>query len=352
MIKTFQYRVKDASRTKYLNRAARAVNMVWWFCNDTQKTAFKWGRKWPTGFDLNKLTTGSGKDLGLHSQTVQAVCETYAARRSERKRPYLRNRGKKHLGWIPFKASGIKHEGDRFTYCGRTYRVWYSRPLEGKVKTGSFSQDAQGHWYINLTCEVDVPQREIGIKELGIDLGLNEFAAFSDEAIENVEAQRFYRDLEPALAVAQRAHKGRQVKAIHAKISNRRKDFLHKLSTRILREYGFICIGNVNSKQLAQTRMAKSVHDAGWSMFRTMCAYKAVAHRAYVQVDTDESFSTQDCNVCDARTGPKGLSGLGIREWTCSNCGTAHHRDRNSAKNILRRGRATLAGGIIVPSGR
>jgi transposase len=112
-------------------------------------------------------------------------------------------------------------------------------------------------------------------------------------------------------------------------------------------EYGFISIGNVSSEKLAKTRMAKSVLDAGWSMFRSMCVYKAVAHRTYVN-EPNESFSTQDCNVCEARTGPKGLSGLGIREWVCSNCGTHHQRDRNSARNILRRGRATLAAGIPV----
>ena len=351
MLKTFQYRIKESTRSKHLNRAARAVDFVWGFCNDTQKSALKWGKKWPSGFDLSNLTAGSGKALGLHSQTVQAICETYAARRQERKRPWLRYRGKRHLGWVPFKASGIKHKDDAFTYCGRTCRVWYSRPIEGKIKTGSFSQDARGRWYINITCEVEVEQKEIGTKELGIDLGLKEFAAFSDESLENVEAQKFYRDLEPALSVSQRARKRRRTKAIHARIANRRKDFLHKLSTRLVREYGFICIGNVNSARLAKTRMAKSVLDAGWSMFRNMCAYKAVTHHAYV-LDTEEDFSTQDCNVCHARTGPKGLGGLGIREWTCSNCGTHHHRDRNSAKNILRRGRATLAEGITVSSGR
>jgi transposase len=110
---------------------------------------------------------------------------------------------------------------------------------------------------------VPVEAGEIGTKELGIDLGLKDFAAFSDEALENVEAQRFYRDLEPALAVVQRANKKRRAKAIHAKITNRRKDFLHKLSTRIVCEYGFISIGNVSSEKLAKTRMAKSVLDAG-----------------------------------------------------------------------------------------
>ena len=98
---------------------------------------------------------------------------------------------------------------------------------------------------------------------------------------------------------------------------------------------------------------AKSVLDAGRAMFRHTCVYKAVAHRAYVN-EPDERFSTQDCNACEARTGPKGLSGLGswitdpTKEWTCSACGTVHHRDVNAANNILAAGHGRLAGGIPV----
>ncbi len=347
MIKTFRYRVKDSTTAKHLAAHARTVNWIWNFCNDTQKHALKWNKRWPSGFDLSTLCAGSSRELRLHSQTVQAICETYAGRRSEKRRPYLRYRGRKHTGWIPFKASGIKVKPNGVAYCGKLYKAWVARPIpeDARIKTGSFSQDARGRWYVNITCELPVEAGEIGTKELGIDLGLKDFAAFSDEALENVEARRFYRDPEPALAVSQRANKKRRTNAIHAKITNRRKDFLHKLSTRIVREYGFISIGNVSSTKLAKTRMAKSVHDAGWSLFRSMCVYKAVAHRAYVN-EPDESFTTQDCNVCEARTGPKGLSGLGTREWVCAHCGTVHQRDRNSAKNILRRGRATLAVGI------
>src|SRR6476660_242050 len=105
MIKTYQFRVKDSSTAKHLAAHARAVNWIWNFCNDTQKHALKWNKRWPTGFDLSNLCAGSSKELRLHSQTVQAICETYSARRAEKRRPLLRYRGEKHTGWIPFKAS-------------------------------------------------------------------------------------------------------------------------------------------------------------------------------------------------------------------------------------------------------
>ncbi|SCU78866.1 transposase (fragment) [Cupriavidus necator] len=102
MLLVYRYRVK--SLNGLLNQQSRAVNYVWNFCNDTQKHALKWGKKWPTGFDMNVLTTGSSKELRIHSGTVNAVCEQYAKSRSQHRRPYLRYRGRKSLGWVPLKG--------------------------------------------------------------------------------------------------------------------------------------------------------------------------------------------------------------------------------------------------------
>jgi hypothetical protein len=88
------------------------------------------------------------------------------------------------------------------------------------------------------------------LPSLGIDLGLRTFAAFTDEALPPIEAERFYRDLEPALAHAQRARHRNRTRAIHAKIANRRKDFLHKVSTGLVKANGAIFVGNVNASLL------------------------------------------------------------------------------------------------------
>jgi IS605 OrfB family transposase len=353
MILVYRYRVK--SLNGLLNQQSRACNFVWNYCNDRQKDALRFGRPWYSGFDLNKLTAGASKELGLHSGTVNAVCEQYAKSRSQKKRPYLRYRGKKSLGWVPFKGRELKREGDAFRFAGNTFRVFHSRALpEGKIKDGSnFSRDSRGNWFLNIVIEVAcAAEVRPPLKGVGIDLGLKDFATLSTG--EKIGAQRIYRDAEAALAMVQRAGKKKRVKAIHAKVANRRSDFHHKLSTRLVKEFDYIAVGNVNAAGLAKTSMAKSVLDAGWSSFRTQLAYKAVKHGAWFE-EVSEAFSSQVCSDCgtlpDSR--PKGIADLGIRNWICSDCGCVHDRDVNAAKNILKKfgsraGHGTPAVGIPV----
>lgn len=336
MILVYRYRVK--SLTGLLNKQARAVNYVWNFANDTQKHAIKWGKRWPTGFDLNVLTSGSSKELGLHSGTVNAVCEQYAKSRKQHRRPYLRYRGRKSLGWVPLKGRDLKREGNAFRFVGNTFRVFNSRPLpEGKIKDGTnFSQDRRGNWFLNIVIELqEPPSRELK-SGIGIDLGLKDFATFSTG--EKMCNPRHFRELETKLGIFQRARKKKQVVNIHARIKNARLDFHHKLSNRIIREFDYIVVGNVNASGLAQTSMAKSVLDAGWSSFRNQLAYKAVKHGAMFE-EVNESFTTQACSCCGciSASSPKGRADLGKRSWTCGECGVTHDRDHNSALNILKK---------------
>jgi IS605 OrfB family transposase len=342
MLLTYKFRVKDKHAAE-LNRQARAVNFVWNFCNETQKHALKWGKAWPSGYDLCGLTAGSAPLLGIHAQTIQRVCRQYATSRRTHTKRSLRWRSRKSLGWVPFSTGAISYKDCAFTFRGKRYDVWLSRelPKGARIGAGSFNQDAKGNWYIN--CPVEVPGvQSAGTASVGIDLGLKSFAVMSDG--EAIEAQRFYRDLEPALAVAQRANNKKRVKAIHAKIANRRKDHLHKLSTRLVRENGAIFVGNVNAVGLAKTKMAKSVLDAGWSSFRAMLEYKAIRHQVLF-AEVDEAWSTQTCHECGSIAGPKGQTGLNEREWDCPDCGAHHLRDVNAASNIRERGHALLAGG-------
>lgn len=347
---TFRFRLRDTCDAE-LRRQARSVNQVWNFCEESQRHAIKWGKKWPTGYDLQKLTAGSSKELGLHAHTIQRVCHHYEDARKKSKRRSLRWRvsdrksSKYSLGWVPFSTGHVTYRDGGFVFRGRHYRAWISYELkEGqKFGAGCFSQDSRGNWYINLFSEID-PVKSYGVSALGVDLGLKEFATLSTG--EKVENPRWYRAMQERIATAQRAKKKRQVRNIHARIKAQRRDFHHKLSARLVREHGAIFVGNVNSSAMIKTRMAKSVVDAGWSQFRNMLEYKAIRHQVIFR-EVNEAFSTQTCSCCGAipDSSPKGRAGLGIRQWDCGDCGAVHDRDINAALNIARRGLATLAEG-------
>jgi IS605 OrfB family transposase len=146
--------------------------------------------------------------------------------------------------------------------------------------------------------------------------------------------------------MAQRAGKTRRVLALHAKIANVRSDWTHKVTTAIAHRARVIVIGDVSSAKLVKTPFAKSTYDAAWHSVRHQLTYKA-NRLAGVCVPGNEMFSSVTCSACLVRTGPSGLSALGVREWRCGACGALHHRDVNAAHNILRSGRRTPTKGIL-----
>src|SRR5699024_5296240 len=159
-----------------------------------------------------------------------------------------------------------------------------------------------------------------------------------------LENERIYRGFEQRLAKAQRAHKKGRTRAIHAKIKNRRLDTIHQFTTQVVKENSSIVVGNMSSSGLAKTKMAKSVLDAGWFMLKTQLDYQSKAMQAEF-VEVNEAYTTQACSCCNSLSlsSPKGRTGLGIREWSCSECGAHHDRDVNAAMNILAAGHRRIA---------
>ena len=337
-ILTYRYRIKDATSGKHLTRMAWAVNTVWNFCNEVSLLAWRREKRFLSAFELINLTAGAGHELGLHTDTISEVCQESARRKKTAKKIRLKWRSRKRsLCWIPFKGRCIRVRDDEVTYKGRRLRFWHSRPLAGTLKTGSFTQDAGGHWYVNFQCEVDDPGVPTGTAEIGIDLGLKNQLACSDQG-EPYSRENLTRTHEDDLAMAQRAHKKNRIRAIHATIANCRKDWAHKTTTAIVNRAKLIVVGNVSSTKLSKTRMAKSVHDAGWGQLRTCLHYKAM-RLGVDYCEVNESGSSVTCSTCLAKTGPSGLSALGVRVWTCTHCGSLHDRDLNASRNILRWGR-------------
>ena len=338
---TYSYRVKDGNVANKLNQLARATNFVWNYCNETSFNAIKQRGKFLSKYDFRPLTKGASKELPINSQTIQAISDEYVTRRKQFKKIKLKWRGRKSLGWIPFNGQTIKIVNDVVIYDGIKIRFWKHRELLGNIKTGSFCQDSRGRWYVNFQCEV-TDKRPHGERKIGIDLGLKDKAICSDGI--KYDRENLTKKYEVRLAKYQRAHKKKQVKNLHAKIKNKRKDFSHKVSNEICSTSEIVIVGDISASKLAKTRMAKSVLDAGWSQLTTMLHYKAIRHGMVVK-KVSEKWSTQTCSYCGVipESAPKGISALGVRNWKCSECEAIHDRDINAARNIFNFGAGRCA---------
>jgi putative transposase len=231
-------------------------------------------------------------------------------------------------------------------------QVRWSRALPSVPTSVTVIKDACGRYWASFVVESD-PANEILPPldtDQGIDLGLTHFAVMADGS--RVSSPRFLRRAEKKLCREQRRlsrkvkgsknRDGQRVKVAraHAKVADARRDFHHKLSTKLIRENQTVSVETLSVKGLARTRLAKSVHDAGWSTFVNMLEYKAVRYgRTLTKVE--RAFpSSQVCSACGHRDGPKPLH---IRTWTCPACGTRHDRDHNAAKNVKYEGRRIRA---------
>lgn len=350
--RTLRVRVKDRHAAFLLDQAFH-VNQVWNFVNERSHEAWTRKREWLSAPSMQKLTDGATKEgLPLHSDTVIAIVQEHAKARTQFKRTKLRWRkssgSKRSLGWIPVKPRCITYRNGQIHYRGVALKVWDSYDLsKHDLGTGSFSEDARGRWYLNVTVKVKkkpLPTSSEVKRSVGIDPGVRSLATSDGKVFDLAQIFRAY---EATIASAQRANKKDRVRALHAKVANLRKDQHHKLSTALVRDHGYgaIFIGNASAPKLAKTRMAKSVLDASWGAFRTMLQYKCDDAGVWFD-EVNEAFSTQTCSCCHQRSGPRGLSGLRIREWACEECGAYHHRDINAAINILAVGHHRLAEGI------
>ncbi len=235
-------------------------------------------------------------------------------------------------------------------------RIRQSREIEGATKSATFSREADGHWYVSLTAEFEMPDVAITINPanaVGIDLGLIDFVTTSDLAAKPTPAPRFYRKAAAKIRRAQktvsrrklgskRREKAKKRLALHhRKAKNQRNDFLHKLSTDLVGRHEAICIEDLNVKGLARTKLAKSFADASMGEFARQLEYKCLWNRR-VLVRVDRFFpSSKMCNRCGALNDRLSLSD---REWECD-CGASHKRDFLAACNIRDEGLRMLAVG-------
>lgn len=242
-------------------------------------------------------------------------------------------------------------------------KFFNSRSIESKIKTATIRKEADG-WYISVVFEDEIQELEPIEKEVGIDVGLKYFIVTSnDEKIENPKIYRKYQDelrlLQRKFSRSKKGSNNRKklvnkISRLHQKIANVRKDFLNKVSTKLINENQVIVVENLQIKNLvrrpkpvsnekgngfkpnnAKTKggLNKSILDTAWGMFCNMLDYKAKWYgRIFVKVAPN--YTSRDCNNCGFRL--ENLT-LKIREWICPKCNITHDRDVNASKNILKK---------------
>lgn len=234
-------------------------------------------------------------------------------------------------------------------------RIRQSREIDGTTKSATFSREADGHWYVSLTTEFEMPDVAVVVdpaKVVGIDLGLKDFVTPSDGS-KPIPAPKFYRKAQAKIRRAQKAVSRRKIGSkrrdkakkrlalAHRKVRDQRNDFLHKLSADLVGRYEAICIEDLNVKGLARTKLAKSFNDAAMGEFTRQLEYKCLWNRR-VLVKIDRFFpSTKMCRRCGVLNDRLTLKD---RAWDCD-CGARHDRDLNAACNILDEGLRLLAAG-------
>ena len=255
----------------------------------------------------------------------------------------------KQAGWAlgPVSASGQKRT---LTLHGiGTFRLFWSRELEGRVKTVTLRRDRCGDWWATFSCD-DVPERLLPATgaAAGIDVGLEAFLTTSDgDRVENPRPLgAATAGLRKAQRVVSKRRKGgtRRRKAVrrlavrHRRVERVRRDFHHKAALALVRRYDLLAVEALNVKGLQRGRLARSVSDVAWGQFLSILGAKA-ADAARTVIAVDPRGTSQQCSACGAA--PERPKALAERAHRCP-CGYAAHRDVNAARNILARGLAMM----------
>lgn len=367
MRRSFKYRLFPTSaQRKALQLQLDACRFVYNKALETRKEAWEQRRESVSRYDTVKMLPGWKEEHEwLKSGHAEAMQETMIRLDLAFRAFFRRVRAGEKAGYPRFRSF---NRYDSFTYPrkrgnwrfldnGRLrlskvgeVKIKLHRPLEGECKTLTIRRDRLGNWYACFSCIVEPKPLPPTDKVVGVDLGLTTFAVLSngDKIKRQRWAKRDAKDIARLQHKKERFGKGtperskviRALQHAHLRSTNRRRDFAHQESRKLVNEYQFMAFEDLNIQDMQQNGnkvINRGIADVAWNQFVQFAQYKAEeAGRGFVLVDP--RGTTQECSGC-GKVVPKDLS---VRKHDCPYCGLSLSRDHNAALNILSRGLATL----------
>lgn len=366
MDKAFKYQIYPSKKqTKLFNHVLEECRWLYNCFLEQRKTSWETERKSISCMDQCYSIVQLKKDRSSLKTAPAQVLQEIAFRIEKTYHAFFRRvrKGEKP-GYPRFKG---KHRYDSFSYPQPGFKIIpekkvvklskigeikikYHRPIEGIIKTCTIKKAPTGKWFATFSCKVEPKPLTPSNKSIGIDMGLESFATFSNGT--KIENPRFFKQEEQKLAKIQRKfskqEKGtpkrtklrKSIAHVYENISNKRLDFSHKLSREIINNFGIVSVENLSINEMRKNGFRcvnKSIGDAAWNIFLNFLSYKAEeADRKLIKVNP--AYTSQTCSNCGVRHKLE----LSNRVFHCPSCNFSLDRDRNAAINILTLGMQSL----------
>ncbi|MFL5658151.1 MAG: RNA-guided endonuclease InsQ/TnpB family protein [Ktedonobacteraceae bacterium] len=371
MLKMFKYRMYPTKKQeKKLNETLEECHWLYNHLLEMRKTAYERDGILLTCFQQQSTFPVLKQERPaltiVHSQVMQNVAvrvdlafKAFFRRVREHAQDpgYPRFKGKGRYDSFTFPQSGFSITHDERVCLSKigSIKMVYHRKIRGKLKTCTVQRSSTGKWYVCFSCECEPLRLDPIATQVGIDVGLKSFASLSNG--EEIANPRFFRKEEQALAKVQRKHsklaKGtperrkhcKAVARVHERIKFRRDNFTHQESRQIVDRFGVIAVEDLHVNRMVHNHcLAKSIHDAAWSVFFSQLSNKAEeAGRQFIKVNP--AYTSQDCSRCHHRQ----KMSLSERTYHCPCCLLEIDRDLNAAKNICGLGLQALGLSVEAP---